>query len=151
MFCTNCGNEVADNVVICINCGVPPRQEKNYCSHCGVKVAPRQVVCVKCGMNLNKYDVPGGLPESVLNPSGGKSRIVAALLALFLGGLGIHKFYYLSWGWGVLYLGFFLITCGWGGVITSVLALIEAILFFAMSDGEFNRKYNDTPATPFRW
>lgn len=130
---------------------LPPRQEKNYCGYCGVKVAPKQVVCVKCGMNLYKYDGQGGLSESVLNPSGGKSRIVAALFALFLGGLGIHKFYYGSWGWGVLYLGFFLITCGWGGIITSILALIEAILFLVMSDEEFNRKYNDTPAAPFRW
>lgn len=151
MFCTNCGNEVADKVAICVNCGIPPRQEKNYCGYCGVRVAPKQVVCVKCGMSLNNNGAPGNRPEGSVCRCGEKSRIAAALFALFLGGLGIHKFYYQSWGWGLVYLGFFLLTCGWGGIITSILALIEAIMFFAMSDEEFNRKYNNTQAAPFRW
>ena len=151
MFCTNCGKEVADNVAICINCGFPPRQEKNYCGYCGVKVAPRQVVCVKCGMSLNHNGGPGCRPDGAAKPSGEKSRIAAALFALFLGGLGIHKFYYLSWVWGLVYLGFFFITCSWGGVITSLLAIVEAIRFFVMSDEDFEQKYNHTPASPFRW
>ena len=37
----------------------------------------------------------------------GKNRIVAALFALFLGGIGIHKFYLGAIGWRVVYLIFF--------------------------------------------
>ena len=33
-----------------------------------------------------------------------KSKLVAYLLWLFLGYLGIHKFYLEQWGWGVIYL-----------------------------------------------
>lgn len=34
----------------------------------------------------------------------GKSQIVALILAIFLGGLGIHRFYLGYTGWGILYL-----------------------------------------------
>ena len=47
-----------------------------------------------------------------------KSRILAAVLAIFLGGLGIHKFYMGKIGWGVVYLLF----C-WTGV-PAIVALV---------------------------
>jgi len=65
-----------------------------------------------------------------------KSKTVAALLAFFLGGLGVHKFYLGSPGLGILYLIF----C-WT-FIPAIIALIETIMFLFMSDEDFNRKYN---------
>ena len=64
-----------------------------------------------------------------------KNRVVAALLALFLGGIGVHKFYVGKVGQGLLYLLF----C-WTG-IPAVIALVEAILYLVASDSEFNSKY----------
>ncbi len=63
-----------------------------------------------------------------------KNRIVAALLALFLGGLGIHKFYLGKVGTGIIYLIF----C-WTG-IPSIIAIIEAIIYLTMSDAKFAQK-----------
>jgi hypothetical protein len=34
----------------------------------------------------------------------GKSKVAAGLFGIFLGGIGIHKFYLGCWGWGVLYI-----------------------------------------------
>lgn len=65
-----------------------------------------------------------------------KSKITAALLAFFLGGLGIHKFYLGQTGMGIVYLLFF-----WTG-IPALVAFVEAILLLVMSDDEFNRKYS---------
>ena len=65
----------------------------------------------------------------------GKSRIAAAILAFFLGGLGIHKFYLGQVGLGIVYLLF----C-WT-LIPSIIAFIEFILFLTMSDESFNEKY----------
>lgn len=73
--------------------------------------------------------------KSTLHP-GNKNKIVAALLAFFLGGFGIHKFYLGRVGWGILYLLF----C-WT-FIPSFVSLIEAIYYLVMSDGNFNKKYN---------
>jgi TM2 domain-containing membrane protein YozV len=65
----------------------------------------------------------------------GKNRVVAALLALFLGGFGAHKFYLGKIGLGVVYLVFF-----WT-MIPAIVAFVEAILLLIMSDGDFNKKY----------
>jgi tetratricopeptide (TPR) repeat protein len=53
---------------------------------------------------------------------------VAILLALFLGGLGLHKFYLGRPGWGVVYL----LLC-WTG-LPSLVAWIEAIGYLTMGD-----------------
>jgi TM2 domain-containing membrane protein YozV len=63
-----------------------------------------------------------------------KDKNVAGILALFFGWLGIHRFYLGQIGLGIVYLFFF-----W---ISWVIALIDAIAFFAMDEDEFNRKYN---------
>jgi TM2 domain-containing membrane protein YozV len=65
-----------------------------------------------------------------------RSRIVAALLALFIGGLGIHKFYLGKGGQGLLYLLF----C-WT-FIPSFIAFVEFIMYMVMSDENFDRRYN---------
>ena len=65
-----------------------------------------------------------------------KNRIVAIILALFLGGLGIHKFYLGKVGQGILYLLF----C-WTGIPT-IIAFVEAIIYATMSDAEFAQKYH---------
>lgn len=63
-----------------------------------------------------------------------KSRVSAALLALFFGGLGFHFFYLGAWGWGLLSILF----C-WT-YFPSIAALITGIRYLAMSDEEFERK-----------
>ena len=64
-----------------------------------------------------------------------KNRVAAILLALFLGGLGAHKFYLGQVGMGLLYLVF----C-WTG-IPAIVALVEAILYLLASDEDFQKKY----------
>jgi len=62
-----------------------------------------------------------------------KDPTVAVLLALFLGGIGIHKFYLGQTGLGVLYLIF----C-WTG-IPSIIAFIEAFVI-AGQVGKYNQQ-----------
>ena len=70
-----------------------------------------------------------------------KNKTVAALLAIFLGGYGAHKFYLKKSTLGLFYLLF----C-WS-IIPSVIGIIEAIYLFAMSQEKFDSKYN-TLRTP---
>lgn len=65
-----------------------------------------------------------------------RSKVVAALLALFLGGFGVHKFYLGKMGLGLLYLIF----C-WT-FIPGVIAFIEFIMYLVMSQDDFDRRYN---------
>ena len=64
-----------------------------------------------------------------------KNKTTAALLAFFLGGLGIHHFY-LNSGKGIWYLLFF-----WT-LIPALIAFIESIIFLTMDQQEFDRRYN---------
>ena len=65
----------------------------------------------------------------------GKDRMVAAALALFLGGLGIHKFYLGKTAQGVLYLIF-----SWTG-IPSFIGWIEGIVYLLKSDIDWAAEY----------
>lgn len=67
-----------------------------------------------------------------------KKRSTAAILAMFLGGLGVHKFYLRQPGKGILYIFFTFIFFP----ITSILSIIDFIIYLCMDKDEFDAKYN---------
>ena len=69
------------------------------------------------------------------NTSSGRNKVVAALLAFFLGGIGVHKFYLGQIGQGVIYLLF-----SWT-FVPAIVAFIEGIIYLTMSDEAFFVKY----------
>ncbi len=70
-----------------------------------------------------------------------KSKTTAALLAFFLGGIGVHHFYLGKTTAGVLSLLF----C-WT-FIPSIVAFVNFIMLLVMSDADFNAKYNRANGT----
>ena len=64
-----------------------------------------------------------------------KSKTVAIVLALFLGGIGIHKFYLGQARQGILYL----LLC-WT-FIPIALSVIDIIIYLTMSEKSFQTKY----------
>ncbi len=64
-----------------------------------------------------------------------KSRVVAAILALCLGGLGAHHFYLGNYVRGIIYL----VLC-WT-YIPTIVALVEGIIYLTQSDEVFASKY----------
>ncbi len=78
------------------------------------------------------------------SPTSEKSKIAAGLLALFLGGLGIHKFYLGYSGAGALMLlvtlvGF--IFLGIPSLIVGIIAFVEAIIYLTRNDDAFHATY----------
>lgn len=72
-----------------------------------------------------------------------RNRIVAALLAFFLGVFGVHKFYL-----GKSKAGLIMLLCGtigWllvlPGLFASITAFIEFIIYLVTSDEDFDRRY----------
>jgi hypothetical protein len=68
-----------------------------------------------------------------LSGRGEKSKVVAVLLAILLGGLGIHHFYLGNTLRGIILLAITFMTLGLGWIV----ALIEAILIAFSSDDKF--------------
>jgi Predicted membrane protein len=64
-----------------------------------------------------------------------KSKVVAGILGIFLGGLGIHKFYLGKIGMGLLYLLFCWTT------IPAFIGFIEGIVYLASNDHNFQVKH----------
>jgi hypothetical protein len=91
-----------------------------FCRGCGKEIHETAPLCPSCGAKQRL--------------AGGKNKVTAGMLAIFLGGLGIHRFYLGQW-WGIFYLLF----C-WT-FIPSIIALIEAITFFCTSDESWEEKY----------
>jgi TM2 domain-containing membrane protein YozV/ribosomal protein L40E len=119
MFCRNCGKEVPEQAVVCLSCGCLPQGGKKFCQHCGAETDPAAEICVKCGVRLAT-----AIPEDA------KSKLVAGLLGLFLGGLGVHRFYLGYVGIGIVQIIVTLVTFGVGvlwGMIEGVLILAGSI------------------------
>ena len=81
-------------------------------------------MCPKCGAT-----------QAGSGAVGEKSRVAAIILALFLGGFGVHKFYLGRIAAGVFYLLFF-----WT-LIPAIISFVEMIIYITMSDEAFAEKY----------
>lgn len=102
-----------------------PGPDEEFCTSCGAVIKKEAEICPECGVRHKVTQ------QSTTD----KSRLSAALLALFLGGLGIHHFYLGNNKRGLLYLLFF-----WT-LIPAIIAFFEAIIWLMKSDEEFARKY----------
>lgn len=72
---------------------------------------------------------------------GAEKKIVAGICGILLGGLGIHKFVLGYTTEGIIMLLITVLTCGFGGIITGVIGLIEGILYLVKSDEDFVKTY----------
>lgn len=83
-FCRHCGLQyMTDDAVMCVRCQAPKGAGDKFCPCCGATIQqPMQKICLNCGIEMEKYGLKGG-----------KSKLVAGLLAIFLGTYGVHNFY----------------------------------------------------------
>jgi TM2 domain-containing membrane protein YozV len=128
--------------------------EQTNCPFCDELISARAKKCKHCGETVDvalrkaeealRASERGGnvyMNAAVSNASDGrgysrtKSKIVAFLLAWFLGGFGGHKFYLNRVGQGLLYLIF----C-WT-FIPAIIAFIEGIVYLTMNEERFWEKY----------
>lgn len=147
MFCRNCGKEVPEQAVVCVNCGVAPGNGTRFCPNCGAETDARAEFCVKCGRALG-----GGGVRAVAQDATLKSKMVAGLLGIFLGWIGIHRFYLgynnigiiqaIVGGLGMVLLPF---TCGLSLILlipAQIWGLVEGIMILV---GSINKDAQGQP------
>lgn len=87
--------------------------ETKYCKYCGEIIDSDSIICPKCGkqveiptsVEINSTPQPTA-NNIIINPSiivSPKNKIVALILAILLGGLGIHRFYVGKIGTGIIW------------------------------------------------
>ena len=64
-------------------------------------------------------------------------KVVAGVLAILLGGLGVHKFILGYTQEGIIQIVITVLTCGFG----SIIGLIEGIIYLTKTDAEFYQTY----------
>ncbi|EEG30108.1 TM2 domain protein [[Clostridium] methylpentosum DSM 5476] len=104
MNCRNCGAENADTNNVCIYCGQPLRGNANYSQpnpNQQVQAGPQVGQPIHITLNTNPNVNPQPHPYSNIPL---KSKLVALILCVLLGGLGIHRFYLGKAGTGILWL-----------------------------------------------
>jgi TM2 domain-containing membrane protein YozV len=109
--------------------GIPVRTTK-FCPECGAEINLKAEICPQCGVRVSP--LPG-------TTRSGRNKIAAALLALFLGVAGAHKFYLGNAKMGIIYVLISITAIGL--VLTAILSIYDFIMILTMSDADFAIKY----------
>lgn len=128
----NANNDKNDNLQSVNNQQVKsiPVKTARHCPKCGEQINLKAEICPRCGVRVS--------PPPYRTRSG-RNKIAAALIALFLGVAGAHKFYLGNTRMGVIYILISLTAIGL--VITAILSIYDFIMLLTMSDDDFAMKY----------
>ena len=123
------------------------------CPRCSAQNSSLNTTCMTCGSALPIAPMP---MQQVPNyggaqPAGADKKILAGILGIVLGGLGIHKFVLGYNQEGVILIGVYLVsiviamvTCGIGIpliFVPTIIGIIEGIIYLTKSDEEFVQTY----------
>ena len=119
-----------------------------YCTKCGAVNDDMAQYCTNCQAPLTSVST-GYQPMQSVNPGvmtdwkamGGDKKIVAGILAILVGSLGIHKFILGYTTEGVIMLLVSVLSCGILAIVMTIIGIIEGVMYLTKSDEEFVRTY----------
>lgn len=149
MICKNCSTNFDDNAPYCPYCGAPndmangSQQSQNEYYNPNAQQGGQYYYGQPNTQQPNyQYQQPNmNYNPQQMNTEPAKEKLVAGLLAILIGTLGIHKFYLGYTKSGIIMLLVSLLTFGVGAPVMAVISLIEGILYLTKSDAEFYQTY----------
>ena len=136
----------------------------HQCPECGKQYSTQEKVnrvkCPYCGVETNvsyseqeqtawqqfNTQTASTLDSVFNNGPSGKSRGIAGLLAILMGWCGLHYFYLNKTSAGVLFLLIAILSCGVLATVTTIVSIIQGVLFFTSTQEEFEQKWVNTPS-----
>lgn len=112
------------------------KMNEKFCPECGEIILAKAEICPKCGCRQPPmFSGKASELAQAFDQSFPKSRTTAVVLAIFLGGIGAHRFYLRKPVSGVFYA-----LMVWT-FIPGLLGFIEGIHYLTMSDAEFQARH----------
>lgn len=105
-----------------------------FCKFCGTELEDNATFCSKCGKQVEGEVVVNSVGINQTNATcekSSKSKIAAGLLQIFLGGLGIGRFYTGHIGIAVAQLVLSIFSCG---AVGGIWGLIDGIVILTTKD-----------------
>ncbi len=136
----------------------------HQCPECGKQYSTQEKVnrvkCPYCGAETNvsyseqeqtrwqqfNNQTVNSLDSVFNNGPSGKSRGIAGLLAILMGWCGLHYFYIGKTSAGVLFLLIAILSCGVLATVTTIVSIIQGVLFFTSTQEEFEQKWVNSPS-----
>ena len=84
---------------------------------------------------------PSQFPSSPTPTPAANNKLAAGICGILLGSLGVHKFILGYTTEGLIMLAVSFLTCGFGAVATSIIGIVEGIIYLTKSDEEFVQTY----------
>jgi TM2 domain-containing membrane protein YozV len=118
----------------CTKCGAINDDTAQYCSNCQA---------VLTGVSTGYQPLQSVSPAALTDwkTMGADKKLVAGILAILVGSLGIHKFVLGYTTEGVIMLLVTVLTCGIAGIAMTIIGIIEGIMYLTKSDEDFVRTY----------
>src|SRR5260370_13177074 len=113
------------------------RTARLTCGELGTACAAMLRVPFKCTFTLATSRHFSCEREQMDDKQEGPSRVVCAIVAILIGGFGIHKFLLGQTTPGIIQIVATIFTCGGAGII----GLIEGIIYLMKTDEEFHQIY----------
>src|SRR5437588_8343595 len=141
VFCTKCGAQNQDYSLMCAHCQAALPQIAGR--PVGTYAQSHYEEPYQSGYQPIQPPTPfySGPPAQDWKTAGADKKIVAGILGIVLGGLGIHKFIlgYQKEGWIMLLVS--VLSCFTLAGVMHVIGIIEGIMYLTKTDEDFVRTY----------
>jgi TM2 domain-containing membrane protein YozV len=138
VFCTKCGAQNADSLIVCTHCQAtlpivpyqPAYQEPDFQSGYQPIQPPAPMT----------YQ-PSGPAGQDWQTRGANKKVAAGICGILVGTFGVHKFILGYQTEGIIMLLVSILSCGTLAIVMQVIGIVEGIMYLTKSDEEFVRTY----------
>ena len=141
VFCTKCGAQNDDLAQTCAQCQSPLPAIGGYQPAYQAQTDYQPTYDVGYQPIQPPAAIYGQPPTEDWQRMGADKKIVASILGIVIGGLGIHKFILGYQKEGLIMLLVSVLSCGLLAPVMHIIGIVEGVMYLTKSDEDFVRTY----------